>query len=229
MIIKDGKTRNRFSIALGFALFLQAITSLVSGTLFLSPLSDKSDIVKIMLETASNQPIAHFSIFIDIITAFIIVWLGVLFFSLLQKENQVWATTALAFYIVEAGILIVSKFLGYALVQASVSYSVSNDKALETIGRLLLDVKDFTYSIHIIPFGIGAIIFYYLLYKTKALPSWLSLWGLIAVIPVLFGSILNTYGVEIPFIVMLPYVPFEFFAGLYILIRGLPDKALVER
>ena len=229
MIIKDGYTRNRFSVALGGALFLQAITSLASGTLFLSPFSDKSDIVKIMLHTASNQAIAHFTIFLDIVTAFVIVWLGVLLFSLLRKANQVWATTALAFYIVEAGILIVSKFLGYALVQVSDAYSANNDKVLETIGQILLNVKDFSYSMHIVPFGIGAILFYYLLYKTKALPSWLSLWGLIAVIPVLFGTILNTYGVEVPFIVMLPYVPFEFFAGGYILIKGLPDKTLVEQ
>lgn len=229
MIIKNGYTRNRFSFALGVALLIQAITSLVSGTLFLSPFTNKSDIVKIMLHIASNQAIAHFSIFLDIVTAFVIVWLGVLFFTLLRKANRVWATTALAFYIVEACILIVSKFLGYALVQASAAYSVNNDKVLETISQILLKVKDFSYSMHIIPFGIGAILFYYLLYKIKAIPSWLSLWGLIAVIPVLFGTILNTYGVEVPFIVMLPYVPFEFFAGAYILIKGLSDKTLVEQ
>ena len=229
MIIKDGYTRNRFSVALGIALFIQAITSLVSGTLFLSPFTDKSDIVKIMLHTASNQTIAHFSIFLDIITTFVIVWLGVLFFSLLRKANKVWATTALAFYIVEAGILIISKFFGYALIQVSGAYSANNDKVLETIGEIFLKVKDFSYSMHIVPFGMGAILFYYLLYKTKALPSWLSLWGLIAVIPVLFGTLLNTYGVEVPFILMLPYVPFEFFAGGYILIKGLSYKTLVEQ
>lgn len=229
MVAKDGYTRNRFSVALGVALLLQAITSLVSGAIFLSPFADKSDIEKIMLHTASNQATAHFSIFLDIITALVIVWLGVLFFTLLQKANKVWATTALALYIVEAGILIVSKFAGYALIQVSVAYSENNDKSLETIGQLLLNVMDFSYSMHIVPFGIGAILFYYLLFKTKALPTWLSLWGLIAVIPVLFGTILNTYAVEVPLFVMLPYVPFEFFAGGYILIKGLSDKTIVKQ
>jgi hypothetical protein len=227
--IKIEYTRNRFTIALGTALFLQAITSLVSGTLFLGPFTDKSDIAKILLNTASNQTTAHISIFLDIITALVIVWLGVLFFSLLQKVNRVWAMTALALYIVEAGMLIMSKFFGYALIQVSGAYSVKNDAVLETIGRILLQVKDFSYSMHIFPCGIGAILFYYMLFKSKAVPSWLALWGLITMIPVLAGTLLKAYGVDVPFAVMLPYAPFEFFMGLFILVRGLSDKAPNEK
>jgi len=224
-MIKDGYTRSTFSVALGAALFIQAITSLISGTIFLGPFTDKNDIINIMLYTASNPTIAHFSIFLDIVTALVIVWLGVLFYSLLRKANQIWATTALVFYVVEAGMLIVSKFFGYALVQVSIAYSSSNDKVFEAIGQMLLQVKDFSYSMHIIPFGVGAILFYYLLYKIKAIPTWLSLWGLIAVVPVLFATILGVYGVEVPFFIMLPYVPFEFFAGGYIMIKGLSYRS----
>lgn len=223
--IKNGYTRNSFSVALGIALFLQAMTSLVSGTLFLGPFADKSDIVKILLNTASNQAIAHFSVFLDIITALVIVWLGVLFFCLLQKVNPAWATTALALYIVEAGMLIVSKFFAYALIWVSGAYAANNDKSLEATGQILLQLKDFSYNMHIVPFGVGAVLFYFLLFKCKAIPSWLSLWGLITVIPVLIGTLLKTYGVEVPFIVMLPYAPFEFFAGGYILIKGFSQKA----
>jgi hypothetical protein len=211
---------------LGIALFLQAITSLISGTLFLGPFADKSDIGKIMLDTAQNQTTAHLSIFLDIITALVIVWLGVLFFSLLQKTNKVWATTALALYIVEAGMLIMSKFFGYALIQTSAAYSANSNQALETIGQVLLQTKDFAYSMHMVPCGVGAVLFYYLLYKSKAVPSWLSLWGLITIIPVLAGTLIKAYGIEVPFAVMLPYAPFEFFAGVFILVRGLSDKTL---
>lgn len=227
-IIKNPYIRNRFSVALGIALFLQAVTSLVSGTLFLGPFTDKSDIPKMLLNTASNQAIANVSVFLDIITALVIVWLGVLLFSLLRKANPVLATTALALYIVEAGMLIVSKFFGFALIQISGAYSANNDKALEALAQILLQMKDFSYSMHIVPFGVGAVLFYYLLLKIKAIPPWLSLWGIIAVIPVLIGTLLKTYGIDVPFIVMLPYAPFEFFAGGYILLKGLSEKALVK-
>lgn len=224
--IKTVYIRNSFTIALGIALFLQAVTSLASGTIFLGPFTNKSDIIQILLDTASNQGTAQFSVFLDIITALVIVWLGVLFFSLLKKVNQVWATTALALYIVEAGMLIMSKFFAYGLIQVSGAYLESSNSSLETIGQVFLQLNDFSYNMHIVPFSVGAVLFYFLLFKSKAIPQWLSLWGLITVIPVLAGTLLSTYGVEVPNIVMVPYAPFEFITGLFILIKGLSDGAL---
>ncbi len=220
---------NRFTAALGIALLLQAITSLVSGGILFAPLVDKNDIGKTMINIAQNQFKADLSMFLDIVTALGIVWLAVLFFSLLRKVNQVWATTALALYMLEASILVMSKIAGYALIQVSDTYSINGDNALKVIGQLLLQVKDFSYSIHMIPCGIGAILFYYLLIKSETLPSWIPIWGLVAIIPVLLGTVLRTYGVEVPIAVMFPYIPFEFFAGAFILIRGLSDKALSEQ
>ena len=220
---------NRFTVALGLALLLQATTSLVSGGILFAPLVDKTDIAATMTNIAQNQFKADLSIFLDIVTALGIVWLAVLLFTLLRKINPVWATTALALYILEASILVMSKFAGYALIQVSSMYSISGDSSLQVTGRLLLQVKDFSYNLHMLPCGIGAILFYYLLIKSRTLPSWIPIWGLVTIIPVLVGTLLRTYGVEVPIAVMFPYVPFEFFAGAFILIRGLSDKALTEQ
>ncbi len=220
---------NRFTIALGVALLLQATTSLVSGGILFAPLVDKTDIATTMTNIAQNQFKADLSIFLDIVTALGIVWLAVLLYSLLRKVNQIGATTALALYILEASILVMSKFAGYALIQVSSMYALNGDKALEGIGQLLLQVKDFSYNMHILPCGVGAILFYYLLVKSKTLPSWIPIWGLVTIIPVLIGTMLRTYGVEVPVAIMFPYIPFEFFAGAFILIRGLSDNTVSEQ
>jgi hypothetical protein len=219
---------NRFTVALGIALLLQAVTSLVSGGILFAPLVDKTDIATTMTNIAQNQFKANLSIFLDIVTALGIVWLAVLLYSLLRKVNQIGATTALALYILEASILVMSKFAGYALIQVSGMYASTGDQTLQATGQLLLQVKDFSYNMHMVPCGIGAILFYYLLFKSKTLPSWIPMWGLVTMIPVVIGTLLRTYGVEVPIAVMLPYVPFEFFAGAFILIRGLSDHTVSE-
>jgi hypothetical protein len=136
---------------------------------------------------------------------------------------------ALVFYIIEAGILIVSKFYGYAFLQMSKIYSINNEASFEVIGEVLLKSIDFSYKMHILPFGIGAVLFYGLLAKSRAVPVWLSLWGLITVIPVFIGTILEIYGIEIPCVVNLPYVPFEFFIGIFILINGVRPAGTFSR
>jgi hypothetical protein len=51
----------------------------------------------------------------------------------------------------------------------------------------------------------------------------MSLWGLITVLPMLVGTVTQIFGYTIPFAFYLPYVPFEFVIGLWILVKGLKD------
>ena len=74
-------------------------------------------------------------------------------------------------------------------------------------------------GIAMIPFGLGAILFYYLLMKSEIIPKWLAIWGLVTVPFVLAGIPLTVFGIAVPFAVFVPYVPWEFFTGAYIIIR----------
>ena len=218
--------RNKFTLALGIALLLQAAAPFISGVFLFDPLVDKTDIGKTMLNLAQHPFNAQLSIFLDIVTAMGIIWLGVLFYTLLQKVNKIWAMTGLGFYVLEAVMLMIGKTFSYALIRTSDLYLVSNDVALLPIGQVLMQSEKFVSSMAMIPFGVGAFLFYYLLVKSKALPTWISIWGLVSMFLVLFGIPMITYGVNIPFAVVFPYVPFEFVIGGYVLIKGLREKAL---
>jgi len=176
-----------------------------------------------MLNLGNHAFYVHASIIGDILTALGIIFLATILFVVVESQNKSMALVALGFYILEAGILVVSKFVVFVLLIISQEYIATGDEAFETLARLALEAKDFIYKVHIIPFGLGAIIFYYLLYKSNVIPKWLSLWGLITVPLVLVGAVWTASGVHMPvgFLALaVPYVPFEFFAGIFILIRG---------
>lgn len=219
------RTRSKFSVALGIALFLQAFTSLFSGAALFDPLVDKSDVGKTLRAIADHAFSAKLSVFLDIVTAIAIVWLAVLLFRLVRDAGPVCAGTALAMYVLEASALVMCKFITYALILTGGIYSATGDMTLEATGQLLIQMKSFTYNIHVFICGVGAVLFYYLLFKTRALPSWIPLWGLITMVPVMVGVALMAFGVNVPFLVMVPYVPFEFFTGVYILVAGLSSHA----
>jgi len=71
-------------------------------------------------------------------------------------------------------------------------------------------------------------IFYCLLFKSDLVPKWLPLWGVITVPFVLAGAAISACGIHVPsgFLALaIPYIPFEFFAGIYILVRGFQPQS----
>ena len=206
---------------LGTFFFLQAATSLISGAFLFNPLVDESDIITTMLNVANSPFRVHASILIDIFTAIGIIVLGVCLYQLLKKTNKLLASIALGLYIFEATLLVVSKYVVFAFLGLSTLYLESPSIEISNYALIILDLNGFIYSSHIIPFGIAAFIFYYLLFKSNSFPNWLSLWGVITVTIVLIGVILMMYNVPVPFILLVPYVPFEFVAGIFVIVKGI--------
>ncbi len=216
-IIKKDRKLIRF---LGITLLVQAVTSLIGGSIFLGPF-DSSEITDITLRSISDSSgIAYISILLQIITAVVIIMLGVTMYRAAGHINKTIAITALSLYIFEATFLGVGQVFVFGLVEVSNLYSASPDTNLIAIGKVFLACKEFVGQINMIPFGIGAVLFYYLLLKAMVIPKWLALWGIITAPFILIGCTLMAFGIAAPVILLVPYVPFEFFTGIYILVKN---------
>ncbi len=214
---------------LGVAFLLQAVTSLVSGAFLLDPLLVPDDITETMTNVADHASLLRASIFGDVITAMGIIFLGVVLFVILRKQNETAAFVALGFYTLEAAILAASRIAAFSLLRISQEYvSTGQPAELQTIGTVASDVMDYGYTLHMLPCCLGAILFYYLLYRSGIVPHWLSLWGLLTMPLVLIATLFAIAGYEVPFFVYLPYAPFEFVIGIWILIKGIRNRPVQQ-
>lgn len=139
------------------------------------------------------------------------------------------ALIALSLYLFEAVLVTVGQAFVFGLVKASQLYLTSGDAGLLSLGNVLLSCRHFAGEIAMIPFGLGAIPFYYLLMKAGTIPKWLAIWGLVTATLILIGIPLTTFGVTVPFALFVPYIPFEFFTGIYILVRHTAQKQLFPK
>ena len=221
------KSKNGLYKLLGITLFTQAVTSLIGGSIFLGPFDSKEIIDESMRAIANSTQTAHISILLQMITAVVIIMLGATMYRVAGHKNKTMAIIALSMYIFEGVLLAVSQIFVFGLVESSQIYSIRGDANLLELGKLLLSCREFTGKMAMIPFGIGAILFYYLLMKAEILPKWLALWGLVTVPLILVLVPLQVFGIEAPFALLIPYVPFEFFIGIYILIKYRNKKVIV--
>ena len=218
-------TTDKVSRVLGLAFLLQFITSVSSGS-FIRPLwLVPDDIRATMLKIAENPAVLRINILVDMLTALGVIFLGAMLFLTLRKQNEKMALVGLGFYILEGALLAGSRIGTFSLMQLSQEYaSTGQPESLLVFGNVALGAMDYIGdALHVLAFCLGAILFYVLLYKSKAVPRWLSLWGLITVVPVLAGTLTAMFDVHLPFIFFLPYFPFEFVIGVWILVKGIPE------
>jgi hypothetical protein len=218
-------TVNKTCRILGVAFLFQFITSFSSGAFLRQAWSVPGDMSQTMLKIANNAILLRANILVDLLTALGIIFLGVILFLTLRKQNEAMAFTALGFYFLEAVLIAASRLAAFSLLRISQEYASAGQPAyLQTIGNLAFESMDFVgLTLSMVAFCFGAIPFYYLLYKSRVVPAALSLWGLITVIPCLIGTLFSLFGSPLPFIIYIPYVPFEFVIGVWILFKGVKE------
>jgi hypothetical protein len=208
---------------LGIAFLLQFVSSVISGLVLKDALIAPGDIVETMANIADKPWLMKTFILTDMVTSVGVIFLGVMLYVTLKKVNEAVALVGLGFYILEAALLAASRLSAFRLLRVSEGYVAAGKPAyMQTMGSLAAESMEFVgLSLHVLVFGLGAILFYYLLYQSRLIPRALSLWGLITVIPVFLATAAAIFGYELPAVSYLLYFPFEFVVGIWILFKGL--------
>ncbi len=222
--MENSKQNNKLLKFFGITLFTQAVTSLAGGMLFLNPFASTEINDAMLREIAASIPRAYSSMAVQMITAIVIIMLGVAMYRLGEHKSKTLAAIALSMYIFEAILLATAQVSAYALVETGKLYVVSGDTSLFSLGHILYSSKEFAGKIAMLPFGIGAVLFYYLMTQVRIFPKWMGIYGMITVSFITVCLPLMAFNVDVPFAFCVPYVPFEFAAGIYLIIKHWKDK-----
>ena len=208
-------------LLLGISLITQATTSIVGGLIGFGPFLGTSDTATTMSNIAGNINTFYVSIFLQIITALVIIALAVALYQAGKGVSKTAALIAVGFYLLEVVIVMFDQIVTFAVTEVSQMFIRTGDIALFVNAELLLSARAFGGAIAMLPFGLGAFLFYYLIMKAGVIPKWLGLWGLITVPFIAVGWTLQAFGVSVPFALYVPYVPWEWVAGVYIFVKSI--------
>jgi len=220
---------------LGLAYLVQFIASLLSGPLIDTALGT-GDMSDQLVSISSNLFLMRLGIFTELITAIGIIVMTVLLYIVLNEQDRTLSLIALVFWLSEVILLVISSIGGNALIPISLEYvqgGVTDPSYFLTLGHLFYSLKEFAFAVHMLFFSLGGIIWYYLFYKSKKIPKFLALWGLIllSLMPIdivlaLFGFSIDSIWRLIALVPLIPYLPFEGVMGLWLIIKGLNESEL---
>ncbi|GAB6090731.1 DUF4386 domain-containing protein [Spirochaeta dissipatitropha] len=112
------------------------------------------------------------------------------------------------------------------IISSQIAVVESGREALEALGTVVIEAQDKLGNLGSIIFLIGAVCLYISFYRTKLIPRWLSIWGLISVIPYLIHTLLLFFEVQSTFILFIPLAVQEMVMGGWLIIAGFNIQAL---
>jgi len=181
------------SIVFGALLML----SIVVGILSIDPVIDERDnLADISINT---NPIL-IRAFMQFILALIYASIPVILYSLLKKFNTDLAVGFLVFRVISVAFI----FIGWVSILLLLNLSQEFVKAgspelvyFHTLDNLLRSGRDLINHVAMpLILSVGNLMFYSILYQSKLVPRWLSVWGLIAtVLSGIIASLLLMFGV----------------------------------
>jgi hypothetical protein len=120
-------------------------------------------------------------------------------------------------------------FLGLAVVGIEAGVMGADTTTLETLAKVLYNFQDLIGPVGTIMFVIGASCLYISFFRTKLIPRWLSLWGLIGVAPYLLYALLHLFGLDngIGFYLQMPLALQEMVMAFWLIVKGF-DKVAVN-
>ena len=163
-----------------------------------------------------------------------VVGIGVLLFPILKKYSEGIALWYVGMRIIEAMALIVGSISALSLITLSQKYiaaGAADASYFQASGTLALAVRHWAADVMLtIFFIIGALILYAMLYKSKLVPRFVSVWGLISVASLIIANVWGvpnlTYGFHPGQILYFPIMTSEVLLAIWLIVKGFNPSAI---
>ncbi len=220
------------AIVVGVLYIIGTVTGILSVAVTTPILGDPNYLAKVALN--ENQMLTGALLVLTM--GFALAMVPVMLFPILKRYNEVLALG----YVVFRGALETVTYIALAipwffLIIVSQEYrdaGVSGASYFQTLGTLLQRGHDSINSISIIVFGLGALMLYYLFYRSNLIPRWICGWGFMAIVLNLATGFLIIFHLMSAFstiniVVNLPIALQEMVMAVWLIVKGFNPSASV--
>jgi len=217
-------------------LFIIATVGAMLSFPFVESLLESPDDPDYFINVSANDNQIVIGALLILIVAAAVVLIPVMMFPIFRKHNEALALGYFSFRVLEAVALIalvVGWLLLMTLSQEYVEAEAPDASYFQTSGALLQEAGVWINLLVSILLGLGALIFYYLLYQSKLIPRFLSVWGVIGAIFVLAAGVLGMFGSltedsVLGILLSLPIAVNEMVLAVWLIVKGFNTSAIAS-
>ena len=176
------------------------IIGTVSGILSVVFIGTVNTTAGYLVQIAANSKQFIIGTLLILLMGFSLAFIPIILYPILKKYNSTFALG----YVVFRGALETLTYIAIwvsllILLHVAQNDSISlnsNNPGLKTLGYFVVKCRELCMLSTILVFSIGTLLFYTVLYQSKLVPYWLSIWGLIAIVLHLLTAFLILFGFQ---------------------------------
>ena len=180
----------------GVLFIVATVTSIIGGSLLL-PLDDPDYLV----EVAAHEGQIILGALLEFTLALSVIGISALLLPVLRPHGEGMAVGYVAVRTVEATFILIASTTALLVLALSQDWGSAGGVGVEPVGSALLSAREWTSFVGtLIVFGVSAVILNALLYRSRLVPVWLSLLGLVGGLLLLSSAVVEmfVYGVDAP-------------------------------
>lgn len=207
----------------GILLLVQMSTAILSYSVILDPiLFGTKDFLP---EVASHANQVKIAALLDFTTTLVYFAFAIMLFPILERYSKRIALWFAGIRLSEFVTLTISGIFLLTLVSISNSYveASSQTSMLGILGRQILHARTHTQNLNLLAYCFGTIMFFYLLFTSRLVPRFISIWGMIGVLGIFTEIMLSIFGYSsgsLVYILGLPMGLNELFLGIWLIVKG---------
>src|SRR5229473_926055 len=221
-------SRMTYSRSIG-ALFLVGFLFYGVGAALVTSVTGAPDFLSTI---SAHQTTLVIGAFLMLLNTVVDVGKGVLFFPILENHGRRSALAYLAFIVVQVVMLDVGVLALLLIVPLGQQVSDTGQASAawaQGLGSLLIQWNNMAYSIGEATLGVGGLFLCSLLFRTRLIPSFLAVGGLVGYVSLIVGMIAELFGIHIGLMLSIPGIFFEVGLPLWLFLKGFQPEAYSGR
>jgi len=224
---------NRTIAGVTGVLFIVATVAGLASTVLVGPILGAPDYLT-KISTNENQVL--FGALFQFIAAAACAGIAIAMYPVLRRHNEGLALGSVAFRLIEGTLyvfVVVCLLLLVTLSQESVNAGALGSSAFQVPGMLLLAARDWLSPVGaVLTFGLGAVMYYWVFYRSRLVPRWLSVWGLLGATMLTVSGLLVMFHLAAPLgttqsVMALPIAVQEMVLAVWLITKGFNPSAFV--
>ena len=195
-------------------------------------INEGEPIADYLVKVSANERQVAIGMLIELVWALAVVGIPVVLFPILKKHDEASALGFFALRFIEAISTIIHGLILLTLLTLSqefVKAGVPDASYYQTAGTLLLSARDWAFLIGSgFVWSLSALLLNYLLYQSKFIPRWLSVWGLVGAALSFANYLPRFFGIDSIEVLFYPIAVQEMVFAVWLIVKGFNPSAVAS-